>query len=409
MDLRIAITGSFGNMDIGDEAMLTEDLAYIRQTLEIPDNNILLIGHRPDYMSHFHEHPHANCLSCSSLEANWLGVRTPKGWRYQLRRLIRPLLGRSPLPKVDYSLEERIAACDLALVTGGGTINTRDHAGVSLRRMHAMISYFRHLGLPIFMSGQTIGPLGVDEEHDRLAREIVDSVDVLTVRDNEYSRRYLNLIGSEPKRFLETFDDAFTLPYEDAELPGEVMDWFAQGGSVVAVNVTEYTSDESWKRVFVARLAERLLEEHAARLVFVSHHARDLIRLHSIRDMMINSVKGRVLIPDTRDWKDRALKKMISQCDLAIGGRYHFIVFAATTNTPFVGMCGNHYSYIKQDGFARALALEEFVLTENETWNMDVLFDRIGRATRLNLEVGQRCGRPTPSMALFGEWVSSWH
>jgi hypothetical protein len=41
-NLRIAITGSFGFKDIGDEAMLTEDLNYILNELGIPRKNIYI-------------------------------------------------------------------------------------------------------------------------------------------------------------------------------------------------------------------------------------------------------------------------------------------------------------------------------------------------------------------------------
>lgn len=406
MKLRLAITGSFGNKDIGDEAMLTEDLTFIREDLGVDNEGIFLFGHQPDYIAKYHRHPRAQCHTSSGIENNWRAIQETKGIRYRLRQAVRPLLGRPPLPSVDRGLDTLLASCQAALITGGGTINTREPAGHSLRRIHAMVHYFHHLGLPVFMSGQTIGPLGIHDEHDRMAREIVEIVDVLTVRDHQYSRRYLDMIEAKPRQFLETFDDAYSLPYQDIALPEPISSWF-HSHEVAALNVTDYTADDPAKRSFIARLAELLLERWADRLVFVSHHPNDLSHLQIIHDMLANSVKDRVLVPDTRYWQDRQLKKMISLCRFAVGGRYHFIVFAGTSNTPFVGMSGNHYSYIKQDGFARQLGLENFILTEKETWDMDAVLDRVSKASRLTLDLEQRFQRPSASMEMFRKWLSS--
>jgi polysaccharide pyruvyl transferase WcaK-like protein len=406
MKLRIAITGSFGNKDIGDEAMLTEDLVFVREGLGVDNEDILLFGHQPDYMATYHHHPRAQCHDSSRLETNWRALQETKRGLYSLRQVVRPLRGRPPLPSVDKELHTLLKSCQVALITGGGTINTREPAGNSLRRMHAMVRYFHHLGLPIFMSGQTIGPLGIHDEHDRMAREIVETVDVLTVRDHQYSRRYLEMIGAKPRQFLETFDDAYTLTYQNTPLPEPIISWF-HGHEVAALNVTDYTADDPVKRSFIARLAEQLLEHGVDRLIFVSHHPNDLSHLHIIRDMLTNSVKDRVLVPDTRHWQDRQLKKMISLCRFAVGGRYHFIVFAGTSNTPFVGMSGNHYSYIKQDGFARQLGLENFILTEKEIWDMDAVLDRVKQARSLSLDMARRFQPPSASMELFRQWLSS--
>ena len=209
------------------------------------------------------------------------------------------------------------------------------------------------------MSGQTIGPLGEVAEHDQLAKEIVESVDCLTVRDSLYSRRYLEIIGAHPQEFIETIDDAYTLPYQDEKLPADTAS-FVEDGNCVALNITQYTSDTTEQRNFVARLGEQIITQFDTKLVLVSHTPLDFGRLWMIYDSIPNALKHRVWLPDTRQWRDAMLKKLISHCRLAIGGRYHFIVFAGTSNTPFVGMAGNHYSYIKQDGFARPLGLGEF-------------------------------------------------
>jgi polysaccharide pyruvyl transferase WcaK-like protein len=169
--------------------------------------------------------------------------------------------------------------------------------------------------------------------------------------------------------------------------------------------VTDYTSDTADKQAFVAKLCERLVDSFNTNIVLVSHSPRDLFVLWMIRDCIRNEFKSRVLVPDTREWQDKTIKKMISRCRCAIGGRYHFIVFAGTSDTPFVGMAGNHYSYIKQDGFARVLGQERYILTEKETWDEEVLWQRISERVDQRLNLSEKFERPSVSMNRFGKWL----
>lgn len=68
-------------------------------------------------------------------------------------------------------------------------------------------------------------------------------------------------------------------------------------------------------------------------------------------------------------------------------------------------MCGNHYFYIKQDGFARVLGLQDFILTEKETWDMEYLLDKVREAQKLQLDLEDKFQRPSVSMQHFGEWL----
>lgn len=391
-DFHLAISGSFGAMDIGDEAMLTEDLHYVLETVGIPRENIYLFGWQPEYMVRYHKHPMQNCFSSAELKK--LARRRDS---QKANRKKKALSEESHLqPFVDRS--------HALLITGGGTINTREEAGYSVRRMHSIVSYFCKAQKPVFMSGQTIGPLGEVAEHDQLAKEIVESVDCLTVRDSLYSRRYLEIIGAHPQEFIETIDDAYTLPYQDEKLPADTAS-FVEDGNCVALNITQYTSDTTEQRNFVARLGEQIITQFDTKLVLVSHTPLDFGRLWMIYDSIPNALKHRVWLPDTRQWRDAMLKKLISHCRLAIGGRYHFIVFAGTSNTPFVGMAGNHYSYIKQDGFARPLGLENSILTEPETWDFDCVMDRIRQNLDAKLGLQDKFPRPSVSMQRFGKWL----
>lgn len=408
--MRIAITGSFGWKDIGDEAMLTEDLRYLDQVMKLPRESVILIGADPGYISSYHNHPGENCFASH----DFLFSPQPRteqflGYRDLIRRKIKEGLKASNSSATNLPSRASLIldGCDAALITGGGTVNARDSKGWSLKNMHAHVKAFQSNGIPIFMSGQTIGPLGLYQEHDRLAKEIVESVDVLTTRDDIYSRRYLEIIGAETKELIETFDDAYTLEWNDAELPDETQH-FLDSGSAVAVNITQYTADTADKRAYMARLIEFIFKELDHNVILLSHAPWDYAHLHVIRDQVANIAKDRVHLPDTRDWQGAQLKKVIASCKAAIGGRYHFIVFAGTSDTPFVGMAGNHYSYVKQDGFARPLGLSDFILTEKETWDFEFTTSRLREAISQELDLRLRFQFPSVSMQRFGAWLENF-
>lgn len=405
----LCITGSFGNRDIGDEAMLTETLDFLVTNLNLSRDSIHLFGYQPDYMAWYHEHPLKNCHLDAHLrqltrrfmeydEFNHRRIR--KKAKEFVKRCLRLLPTNAEIQKV----KEIIEQCDGLIVTGGGTINTREQQGVSVHRMAGLTRCFSKMGKPIFFCAQTIGPLGIYPDHDALAKEIVLSADYLFARDKLYSRRYLDVLGAIPEHFIETYDDAASLPYENETLPADVVA-FSSGEKPIALNVTFYTADTNEKRSFIARLAESLIQVFDSNLIFVSHTPWDYATLLSIFDMLPNSLKGRVLVPDVRSWRDKQLKKLISSCRLAIGGRYHYLVFAGTSNTPFVGMCGTHYSYIKNDGFARIFGYENFVLSEKDTWDMCAVLSCSRQALETIFDIRSQIKRPSPTMQNLEEWL----
>lgn len=403
--VRISIAGSFGFRDIGDEAMLTADLEFLERRLGIGSERVALFGEDPDYVSRYHDHPRSHCHRSADLVDVWREWTFAGGTgRERVKGLLKRRLGWLRRNRAARMAIRAARRSHVALITGGGTINTRDEAGWSLHRMHAIVRYFRSLGLKIFMSGQTIGPLGLIPEHDRLAREIVDAVDVLTVRDDGYSRHYLDLIGAKPKAFLETLDDAYSLSPAQDPLPDEIEE-FLERGPVAAVNVTDYTAESHAQRSYVAAFIERIVRGADLSVALVGHSTSDFANLDEIHRQIPSDVRARVLFPDMREWTGSQSKQLVARCVAAVGGRYHFIVFAGTAGVPFVGMCANQYSYIKQHGFARPLGLGEWILGEEQTWNGEVLWATFERVLRERPVATSRWSGDSESMTLFGKWL----
>jgi colanic acid/amylovoran biosynthesis protein len=342
--------------------MLTQHLKNL-EALGVSRQEIGLVGGDKNYTSWYHRHPLSQCIPSS------LFVKVP-------------------------------SRSSGLLVTGGGTINTRDGRGLSLRRIKRLVDLFLQQKLPVFVSGQTIGPLGINKEHDKLAKQLVQRVDVLTVRDTSYSLEYLKKIGAKPKVFVETTDDAVALEYQDEDISQPLKDFFVNS-DVAAVNITRYTSDTDSKKALIASLI-LWLQAEGYKVVLVPHAPEDLQKFKSIISALgtiLNQEKCFLL--DTTWWRAEQVKKVISCCKLAVGGRYHFVVFALTAGIPCVGMTGNHYSWIKQHGFAVQMGLGSCILDPHRVGNLEEIIKLITKTKKLHATVVPE----SRSFAMVKEWL----
>jgi polysaccharide pyruvyl transferase WcaK-like protein len=305
--MKLLITGSFGNEDIGDDAMLTMHLNNLYKQ-GIKKEDIHLLGFKPKYMSWYWDFPIKNCHS-----------------------------GFKCIPLGDI---------DKVIITGGGTINTR-HKSSSLNRMYEFVK--KVLYLPIFMSGQTIGPLGINKEDDKKAKYILEKVDILTVRDLKYSKEYIDKIKAKVKIFSETIDDATLLMTSN-------IDYFVEKNTV-AFNITEYTSDTDEKIETNIKLCKNIIKL-GFKILMIPHHPIDAKRLEIINDGVRDD---NCKLLDIKGLRGSDIKAIISKCIYGIGGRYHFLVFCITSGIPCIGIAVNEYSYIKQMGFIRQYGLNNII------------------------------------------------
>jgi polysaccharide pyruvyl transferase WcaK-like protein len=318
---KIYITGSFGNKDIGDDAMLTMHLRNLCR-MGVPSRDIILIGHQPNYMVWYFNKAPRECLKNTA------------------------------------NINFNNAKC--LIVTGGGTINTRKPSGASLKRMQSLVMPFKKHNIPIFMSGQTIGPLGIYPEHDAIAKELLESVDVLTTRDKIYSKEYIDTIGANIKELYMTCDDAFGLYYPKG-IPKEFQSFKNKSEKLCAFNITDYIVDTPQKITTLNKIINEILDQ-GYNIVLIPHAPKDE-RFFNIHIRKNNSI----YLQSMEGMRGRDMKAVIANCDIAIGGRYHFLVFALSLKIPCIGLAGNKYSYIKQHGCADQIGLGNLIVNFDES------------------------------------------
>ena len=100
----------------------------------------------------------------------------------------------------------------------------------------------------------------------------------------------------------------------------------------------------------LARIGDYLVEKFNATVIFIpTQYAADDDRKPALEILqaMINKDRAFIL---SQEYDDKEIKGVIGQLDLAIGFRYHFIVFAVTSGVPAIGIYLDDYYATKING-----------------------------------------------------------
>lgn len=240
---------------------------------------------------------------------------------------------------------EVLAALDGARMlvnAGGGNLATRWHSHVFERS--ALAGLARQKGLPVVVTGQTLGP-DLDPPDDQIVARMLREAALVGVREPDTAA----LVASWGLAATLTVDDASFLGFGEGDAAGA-----EASRAAVVVSLSGWfagrPADEVEQRI--AALADA-----AARTVgpvaFHAHFgpldpaapARGDAALHErIRHRMS---EPSTVIP-TGTSRDAAA--LVRGADLLITGRYHPAVFAAPAGTPVLALSADRYTRIKLGG-----------------------------------------------------------
>jgi len=227
----------------------------------------------------------------------------------------------------------------------------------------------RAFRVPVVLSGQTIGPLN-NRRDSRYARRVLSKAQLITLRDIGTSRSRLHALGVRGPVVLETADDAIDLPavskdqalsalykeegsLQEHGLPELLVAMNLKGSLRLYKDPTAKDSELDHEIEVMAGLADRLIDHYGATLLLiptgygVTTDDRDL---HRRLVSMVRSPES--IVPITGEYTAPLLKGLIALCDFAVGIRYHFCVFAASSTVPFLGMASGIYQRTKLKGLA---------------------------------------------------------
>jgi len=292
--LRIGISGSYGGMNLGDEAILEGILGELRSSSSAE-------------VTVFSKNP-ADTLA-----------------RHKVEQAInvRPLTRKEVTPT--------IRDLDL-LVLGGGGILFDGEVETYLREV--LIAH--EADVPVMVYAISAGPL--KQRASRIAvRDALNASPstVITVRDR-LGLRLLEDVGVT-KEIQLTADPAFLL--EPEELPVEALK--AEGvdleGPVVGFSVREPGPaapdiDPQQYYGLLANAADFVVERFGAEVVFVPMEKFDVQHSHAVVAQMRFSERAEIL---RRRYSSRQILDLMGRFDFAVGMRLHFLIFAALRGTAF--------------------------------------------------------------------------
>jgi polysaccharide pyruvyl transferase CsaB len=348
---RIGISGSYGGMNLGDEAILEGILCELRAAVEAEVT--VFSKNPPDTLA-----------------------------RHRVERALNPtMLTRKEITPA-------IRELDL-LVLGGGGILFDGEAEAYLREV--LIAH--EVGVPVLVYAISAGPL--QRRESRLAvREALNAVPgtVITVRDR-LGLRLLEDVGVTREIHLAA-DPAFLLEPEDLPIEALRAEGVSlEGGHVVGFSVREpgpAAPDIDPERYYalLANAADFVVERFDAEVVFVPMEKFDVQHSHAVVAHMRFPERAEIL---RRRYSSRQVLDLMGRFDFAVGMRLHFLIFAALRGTPFTPL---PYAS-KVSGLLEDLDMDTPPL---ESIGIGQLIGRIDRKWDTRAELRARVGERVPAL-----------
>lgn len=431
---KIVIIGGYGARDIGDEAMPRTDLIHLRKMFG-KRLEVVMFSPDPKYTASYHGE-----ASVDDIEK--IGISSRKGMAAalvngtKLLHMIIFLTGTWLFKKglhvrlwpSAYRGIREIASADLLFNVGGGNLNSiipEEFYKKGVTYTAASI-----LGKPIVVSGQTIGPFR--GRFDRLfARYVLNKPRMITFRDKGISRNRCREIGITKPLLIDAADDAMCLPSLSKRTamqtvendPGVTPGWLNRKAEItVCMNMkgslrlfTSKGKDTNLSGLteILARVADHILAHYKAKIVFIPtdyHPDVDDRRLH--REIAARMAYRHYACCIEGEYDDVTLKGMIGLCNVAVGSRYHFCVFAASLGIPFLGIASGIYQMTKLRGLSLLCgAPQTFYETDLAEADADdlnrrvdeIIIDRESIAGSLRLIVPELKKRSTTAVEFAGE------
>ncbi|RJQ80115.1 MAG: polysaccharide pyruvyl transferase [Desulfobacteraceae bacterium] len=340
---RVGISGSYGGLNLGDEAILTAIIAQLRHAMPI---EITVFSRDADNTRKHHAADHV--------------VQARELSRYETIQVLKKL--------------------DLFILGGGGILYDAE-AETYLREV-----FLAHeAGVPIMVYAVSAGPLTNPGVRSRV-REGMDLVEIITVRDRQ-SLQLFEEIGIA-REVLLTADPAVLIepePLSQDDL--QRAEAFNPEGCLIGLSVRELGPaaphiDIAHYHRLVANSADFLIDRFDAEVVFFPLERRnyDVQHSHGVVAQMSHAQKANVL---KGEYSPGQLVSMLKYFDFAVGMRLHFLIFSALANIPFMGL---PYA-TKISGFLEELRLETLGF---ENISAGQLIARIDRAWETRNELSAR-------------------
>lgn len=295
---RIGISGSYGGLNLGDEAILKAMIQQLTRSLPVE-------------------------ITVFSRNVEDTRRRHPQASRVVLAR---ELIRNDILPEIE--------PLDLFILGGGGILFDAE-AGIYMREVELALER----NVPVMVYAIGAGPLKTREARE-LVRKNLTAADVVTVREPG-ARKLLEEIGI--KREIEvTADPALLLEPEPLASNALGREGLATKRRLVGMSVREPGAaapdiEQDNYHALLANAADFIVERFDADIVFVPMEPTrlDVRHSHAVIAQMLRPQRATVL---KGEYTSGQLLSLVGRLNFAVGMRLHFLIFAALQGVPFVAL-----------------------------------------------------------------------
>lgn len=276
------------------------------------------------------------------------------------------------LPEVLHPLEQTvermvdfadsIATMDAVVVSGGGNLNSR--YGWLLYERAAAVRAAAHAGVPVYVTGQSLGPV-LSPEDAQVLEHMLRAARSVTVRERS-SLAWCRERGIDARLSVDDATDylpvspARTLHYAEGVSTGQALDELPE--HYVCVTVNECTEQQAQQ---IARLLDSMWREHGYAPVFLSHFGDPQnpesgdIQTHQHIAEQLSSSTPATLLPILHADQSITVHRAAA---FTLTSRYHPAVFSAAAGIPVLALVPDAFTQMRVGGALRQYGLGEFTL-----------------------------------------------
>ena len=257
---------------------------------------------------------------------------------------------------------DAIAAMDAVVVSGGGNLNSR--FGWLLYERAAAVCAAEHAGVPVYVTGQSLGPV-LNPEDAQVLERMLRTARSVTVREHS-SLAWCRERGIDARLSVDDATDylaaspARTLHYAEGVSAGQALDELSE--RYVCVTVNECTEQQAQQ---IARLLDNMWREHGYAPVFLSHFGDPQnpesgdIQVHQRIAEQLSPSTPATLLPILHADQSITVHRAAA---FTLTSRYHPAVFSAAAGIPVLALVPDAFTQMRVGGALNLYGLGEFTL-----------------------------------------------
>ena len=257
---------------------------------------------------------------------------------------------------------DAIATMDAVVVSGGGNLNSR--YGWLLYERAAAVRAAEHAGVPVYVTGQSLGPV-LNPEDAQVLERMLRTARSVTVREHS-SLAWCRERGIDARLSVDDATDylaaspARTLHYAEGVSAGQALDELPE--RYVCVTVNECTEQQAQQ---IARLLDSMWREHGYAPVFLSHYGDPQnpesgdIQVHQCIAEQLSPSTPATLLPILHADQSVTVHRGTA---FTLTSRYHPAVFSAAAGIPVLALVPDAFTQMRVGGALRQYGLGEFTL-----------------------------------------------